>query len=213
MKETNLLPHFYLVSDQSLPHHLEKDIQHHLSRQFQRITTRELIRLNSNEREHFIIVDLTAIEDIGFLQQTLNGTVTKRFLVLLNTQKHLTLSDVLKWQGLSGYFLINEDVEKIMMGIRCILRGQSWLPRETMTQVVEYYQSIEASKPTFEIELTRRELDVLQSLKSGASNLEIADELFISEHTIKSHLYNIFKKLDVKNRIQAMAWAKQHLPS
>jgi DNA-binding NarL/FixJ family response regulator len=143
----------------------------------------------------------------------LNSTVTKRFLVLLNAQKHLTLSDVLKWQGLSGYFLVNEDVEKIMMVIRCILRGQSWLPRETMTQVVEYYQSIEASKPTFEIELTRRELDVLQSLKSGASNLEIADELFISEHTIKSHLYNIFKKLDVKNRIQAMAWAKQHLPS
>ncbi|MGR5542983.1 LuxR C-terminal-related transcriptional regulator, partial [Vibrio campbellii] len=48
-------------------------------------------------------------------------------------------------------------------------------------------------------------------LKSGGSNIEIADSLFVSEHTIKSHLYNIFKKLEVKNRTQAMSWAKKNL--
>jgi ATP/maltotriose-dependent transcriptional regulator MalT len=46
---------------------------------------------------------------------------------------------------------------------------------------------------------------------TGASNTEIADTLFVSEHTIKSHLYNVFKKLNVKNRLQAVSWAKDYL--
>jgi ATP/maltotriose-dependent transcriptional regulator MalT len=43
---------------------------------------------------------------------------------------------------------------------------------------------------------------------TGASNTEIADSLFVSEHTVKSHLYNVFKKLNVKNRLQAVSWAR-----
>ncbi|MDF4657073.1 response regulator transcription factor, partial [Vibrio parahaemolyticus] len=67
------------------------------------------------------------------------------------------------------------------------------------------------SQPAIEVELTRREIQVLKMLKEGGSNMEIADSLFISEHTIKSHLYNIFRKLEVKNRTQATSWAKRNL--
>ncbi|EPH5597647.1 response regulator transcription factor, partial [Vibrio alginolyticus] len=66
-------------------------------------------------------------------------------------------------------------------------------------------------EPAIEVELTRREVQVLKMLKEGGSNMEIADSLFISEHTIKSHLYNIFRKLEVKNRTQATSWAKRNL--
>ncbi|HHP0488874.1 TPA: LuxR C-terminal-related transcriptional regulator, partial [Vibrio harveyi] len=66
-------------------------------------------------------------------------------------------------------------------------------------------------EPAIEVELTRREIQVLQILKEGGSNMEIADSLFISEHTIKSHLYNIFRKIEVKNRTQATSWAKRNL--
>ncbi|MCV5737336.1 helix-turn-helix transcriptional regulator, partial [Escherichia coli] len=54
-----------------------------------------------------------------------------------------------------------------------------------------------------------RELQVLRCLQAGASNSQMAEELFVSEFTIKSHLYQIFKKLSVKNRVQAIAWADQ----
>ena len=58
---------------------------------------------------------------------------------------------------------------------------------------------------------TWREQGYITHLMTGASNTEIADSLFVSEHTIKSHLYNVFKKLNVKNRLQAVSWAKEYL--
>ncbi|MCP1365881.1 LuxR C-terminal-related transcriptional regulator, partial [Halomonas sp. BBD48] len=59
--------------------------------------------------------------------------------------------------------------------------------------------------------LTHREQEIISLLGSGASNTEIADKLFVSEHTVKSHLYNTFRKIKVHNRIQAMNWARQNL--
>ncbi|MFA0648452.1 response regulator transcription factor, partial [Vibrio cyclitrophicus] len=56
-----------------------------------------------------------------------------------------------------------------------------------------------------------REIQVIRCLQSGSSNTQIADDLFISEFTVKSHLYQIFRKLAVKNRVQAIAWANQNL--
>ncbi|EAB6064295.1 transcriptional regulator CsgD, partial [Salmonella enterica subsp. enterica] len=52
---------------------------------------------------------------------------------------------------------------------------------------------------------------ILNKLRIGASNNEIARSLFISENTVKTHLYNLFKKIAVKNRTQAVSWANDNL--
>ncbi|WP_091511025.1 response regulator transcription factor [Microbulbifer yueqingensis] len=59
--------------------------------------------------------------------------------------------------------------------------------------------------------LTRREQEILSQLTSGESNSVIATRLHLSEHTVKNHIYNIFRKIGVKNRLQASNWAKLHL--
>ena len=59
--------------------------------------------------------------------------------------------------------------------------------------------------------LTHREKEILNKLRIGASNNEIARSLFISENTVKTHLYNLFKKIAVKNRTQAVSWANDNL--
>ncbi|MCQ2754055.1 MAG: response regulator transcription factor [bacterium] len=57
--------------------------------------------------------------------------------------------------------------------------------------------------------LTAREIDVLQLLKEGFNNTEISKKLFISTHTVKAHLENIYEKLNVHNRVQAVVFAIQ----
>ncbi|WP_193161577.1 helix-turn-helix transcriptional regulator [Microbulbifer hainanensis] len=59
--------------------------------------------------------------------------------------------------------------------------------------------------------LTRREQEILSELTSGEPNSVIASRLHLSEHTVKNHMYNIFRKIGVKNRLQASNWAKLHL--
>jgi len=59
--------------------------------------------------------------------------------------------------------------------------------------------------------LTRREQEILAELTTGEPNSAIATKLHLSEHTVKNHMYNIFRKIGVKNRLQASNWAKLHL--
>ena len=59
--------------------------------------------------------------------------------------------------------------------------------------------------------LTKREQEILAQLTTGQSNSIIASRLHLSEHTVKNHMYNIFRKIGVKNRLQASNWAKLHL--
>lgn len=61
--------------------------------------------------------------------------------------------------------------------------------------------------------LTEREYEILTELSKGASNVEIANAFFISENTVRTHIYNIFKKISVNNRTQAACWANSHLRS
>ena len=59
--------------------------------------------------------------------------------------------------------------------------------------------------------LTPREVEILSMVALGFKNEDIADRLFISPNTVKTHIYNIFKKIDVPNRLQAALWAAKNL--
>ena len=59
--------------------------------------------------------------------------------------------------------------------------------------------------------LTRREIQILNMITTGAKNIEIAENLCVSVHTIKTHIYHIYKKIDVNNRMEAVQWAYSNL--
>jgi len=60
-----------------------------------------------------------------------------------------------------------------------------------------------------ERQLSRRETEILQLVITGISNKDIAEKLFISIHTVKTHLYNIYKTLKIRNRVEAVSWAQK----
>lgn len=112
---------------------------------------------------------------------------------------------------LQGVFYRDDSLPNICKGLRTLQDGHLWMSRPLMGRMLEFYRrhQINAYRPA--CGLTQRELEIIGLLGSGASNMEIADRLFVSEHTVKSHLYNIFKKIDVHNRLQAVNWARQNL--
>lgn len=77
-------------------------------------------------------------------------------------------------------------------------------------EVVEVDMPIEIDQSQIQqLGLSERELEVLELIAEGYSNVEIADRLFLSESTIKTHVSNLFVKLDVKRRTQAVTRAKE----
>ena len=134
--------------------------------------------------------------------------------IMLNLSHELDTEELASWPHVKGIFGPSDSMDKLCQGLCSIVSGDNWLSRRLLEQLLTYYKGKEANyiiEPAIEVELTRREVQVLQMLKDGGSNMEIADSLFISEHTIKSHLYNIFRKIEVKNRTQATSWAKRNL--
>jgi LuxR family transcriptional regulator, positive regulator of biofilm formation len=112
---------------------------------------------------------------------------------------------------LQGVFYGSDSLPMICKGLEALLAGELWMSRSLMTRMISFLrrQQLNSYRPV--CGLTHRELEIIGLLGSGASNSDIADRLFVSEHTVKSHLYNIFRKIQVHNRVQAVSWARQNL--
>jgi len=113
-----------------------------------------------------------------------------------------------KW--LYGVFYENDVPVLLVKGIKALVQGEMWFPRGVMTQFIL------ANKPHLRSDayapppLTSREKEILLQITSGSGNKQIADRLCVSQYTVKTHLYNIFKKIKVTTRGQASHWAARN---
>lgn len=112
---------------------------------------------------------------------------------------------------LQGVFYRTDSLDLICKGIIRLIEGELWMSRHLMTRLIHFYrrQQINLYRPA--CGLTNREMEIINLLTNGSSNTEIANQLYVSEHTVKSHLYKIFKKIKVRNRVQAINWARENL--
>ncbi len=134
-------------------------------------------------------------------------------LVYINAPKAIAVEHVLQAGRVRGVFSPRVTEDKLHQGLSRINRGEHWFSRQLSDQMMDYFHSIFVRfTPPHHVQLTRRELEVLRLLQVGNSNSKLADTLCLSEHTIKSHLYRIFRKLNVNNRQQACEWAHHYLP-
>ncbi|MDI5889486.1 response regulator transcription factor [Halomonas rhizosphaerae] len=119
--------------------------------------------------------------------------------------------EVLLAMNLEGVFYRSDSLDMICKGVSILAEGNLWMSRSLMTRMIQLFRSQQLNSYRPVCGLTHRELEIIAMLGTGVSNIEIADQLFVSEHTVKSHLYNIFRKIKVHNRFQAVNWARQNL--
>lgn len=114
--------------------------------------------------------------------------------------------------GAAGFILKDSPAEDLIRAVRTVATGGSWLdPAVTARVLTAYRQTPRASTAAQPPEqLTSREHDVLQAIGRGLTNSEIAQALFISEVTVKSHIGRIFTKLGLRDRAAAIIYAFDH---
>ncbi|MDF2530735.1 MAG: DNA-binding response regulator [Clostridia bacterium] len=109
--------------------------------------------------------------------------------------------------GATGYILKDSDSATLYKAIRDAYNGESYIQPKLAAELVKEFNKPKGVKIKPENELTQREYEVLMLIAEGHNNKEIAEELFISEKTVKNHVSNIFRKINVSDRTQAAIYA------
>ncbi len=112
--------------------------------------------------------------------------------------------------GASGFVLKDDPPEQLLAAIRTVAAGDALLsPAVTKRVIREFARAPRAKPPEGLDELSEREHEVFRLIAQGFSNAEIGEQLFISETTVKTHVTHIFRKLDLRDRVQAVVLAYQ----
>lgn len=136
-----------------------------------------------------------------------------RILMLTSSEDESHLFDAIR-AGANGYLLKNVPPEEVAAGIRGLHGGQSLLSPLMASKLLTEFASLSAPQappaPAVGLELPRltdRELDILRLVARGRLNRQIAEELFISENTVRNHIRNILDKLQMHSRMEAAMYA------
>jgi DNA-binding NarL/FixJ family response regulator len=109
--------------------------------------------------------------------------------------------------GGRGYILKDDDPDTMLRAIRAVGHGESLLGPAVAEKVMRQFAALPGKQTPFVDDLTPRETEVLALIARGRTNKEIAEALTLSEKTVKNHINNIFSKLHVYDRSQAMLYA------
>lgn len=153
-----------------------------------------------------------------------------RIVMLTISDEDASLFEAIK-SGAQGYLLKDVRLDDLVAYLRGAVRGEAAISRHLAARILEEFAALsqrgggaptpgvaaappsEAAPPVpaapagLRPELTEREREVLRLVARGASNKEIAADLFVSENTVKKHLQNIMEKLHLRNRVEAAAYA------
>jgi DNA-binding NarL/FixJ family response regulator len=135
---------------------------------------------------------------------------TAKILMLTVSDEEEDLFEAVK-AGANGYLLKEISVEEVAEAIRAVMQGQSLISPSMASKLLSEFNAMSKraeEKQQFPAPaLTSRELEVLKLVAKGMSNREIADELYISENTVKNHVRNILEKLHLHSRMEAVIYA------
>ncbi len=134
------------------------------------------------------------------------------FFVLCNAIASTVFEKKAMDSGIQGIFYNNDPLHLIVKGICAVLQGDLWYSREALNKCLMGPKSLgDSSTHPALSRLTFREKEILACIASGYSSKAMASTFSISLHTVKTHIYNIYRKINVNNRLQASLWATKYL--
>jgi len=165
---------------------------------------REAIKLLQENRPDIALVDLRMPGEHG-LDVVKEGKVVHPACKFIILTSYVTEEDIREAMAtkVDGYILKDALPEELLSAIRLVFWGKKYFD----PAVVQYAMEKKGAEGDLLSQLTPRELDVLAALAKGLNNRSIAENLYISEHTVKKHIGQILEKLELKDRTQAALFA------
>lgn len=183
---------------------MEQQLTEKLDINLEVVSTLKLAPSAAQSNIDLVLVDFEQLQlmiDNGTLP---NFDLLKLDILIYNMSPESMMSECIYWQSLRGILLNNAPIEHLYKSVRYILNGGLWLPRKCLENLVMLRMNPNLERCQLYKTLTSRERQILDHVASGESNKQIANSLYLSESTVKSHVYKIFKKLDVHKRKDAM---------
>jgi DNA-binding NarL/FixJ family response regulator len=163
-----------------------------------------------------VVMDLRmkGVDGIEATRRLRDDTEAPPVLVLTTFDDDAMLSGALR-AGAAGFILKDSSAEDLIRAVRTVAQGASWLDPAVTARVLSRYRespgtAANGAQPPEDNPLTTREQEVLHAIGCGLSNAEIADALYISELTVKSHIGRVFVKLGLRDRAAAVVYAFDH---
>jgi DNA-binding NarL/FixJ family response regulator len=173
---------------------------------------RQTIDIISDLKPDIVLLDSTMPEmgGIEVLPVIREKNLKTKALMLTANKNETVIFKALKG-GAKGYLSKDVSISDLIKAIQAVHKGELWVERKLMAR---FFDKEATASPKEErraerpkMVLTPREKEILSILTTGCTNKEIAQALFISEKTVKSHLNSIFRKLNVTRRLQAILQA------
>jgi DNA-binding NarL/FixJ family response regulator len=168
-----------------------------------RVTTPDVVLLD---------LDLGGHSSLDFLPELLELSAA-RIIVLTGNHDTEVLSQAVTL-GARGIVLKDEPADMLIKAIDHVHHGELWLERATMARMLDmlHVPKGAAAPPADADALTLKERQIVAAIveRRGANSKAVAADLFISDHTLRNHLTTIYRKLDVRNRLELVMYALEH---
>ena len=172
----------------------------------------EAIEKTRELRPDVILMDLRMPELTGVeaMRRIREDDPDAKFIVLTTFDSDEYIFDAIE-AGAKGYLLKDASREDLFQAVRAVHRGESLIEPGVAAKILDRLAQLsrQSAEPKSIDVLSERELEVLQLMAKGSANKEIAASLSISESTVKTHVANIFQKLEVNHRTEAVTQALQ----
>jgi DNA-binding NarL/FixJ family response regulator len=178
-------------------------------------TAAEALRLSAEFQPDVLVLDVNLPDGSGVdVAHTLCGQNAHPAILILTVHRDPQTVFGLLECGAAGYVLKDEALETLPHAVRAVAGGASWLSPAVASQVVCRAVRQETNRPQVRLledhHLTPAELRVLRLLAEGRDNAAIAEKLVVTKRTVQNHISNLYGKLGVTSRTEAMLYAIQH---